>query len=50
MNRWIEMEWRKRGEDREGGRKREKERKERKKGEKERKANQDKRLCGLNRE
>lgn len=44
------MEWRKRGEDREGGRKREKERKERKKGEKERKANQDKRLCGLNRE
>ena len=31
MNRWIEMEWRKRGEDREGGRKREKERKERKK-------------------
>ena len=31
MNGWIEMEWRKRGGDREGGRKREKERKERKK-------------------
>ena len=37
MNGWIEMEWRKKGEDREGGRKREKERKQGEKETRERK-------------